>query len=180
MFKTATLVYKYLHTGFPRYVAQYLYSYSSCYSTRHSQSAGNFLVIPNFYSSVHKSVKQFDDNFAFHVPTVWNALPDEICASPSLASFRKHLKNLPVLWSIPSLPWIIPLVFSVVLDPSHVSGYWKFVDCFLFCCALESSCMGRLSSKSAIRIRIHDVVEGGCNIKVCTKSISQKYIILKK
>ena len=48
VFKTATLVYKYLHTGFPRYFAPYLSSYSSSYSTRRSQSGGNFLVIPKF------------------------------------------------------------------------------------------------------------------------------------
>ena len=46
--RTATLVYKYLHTGFPRYFAPYLSSYNSSYSTRCSQSSGNFLVIPKF------------------------------------------------------------------------------------------------------------------------------------
>ena len=93
VFKTATLVYKYLHTGFPRYFAPYLSSYSSSYGNRRSQSGGNFLVIPKFYSSVHKSVKQFGNSFAFDSPTVWNSLSDEIRASPSLASFRKHLKT---------------------------------------------------------------------------------------
>ena len=57
VFKTATLVYKYLHTDFPRYFAPYLSSYSSSYSIRRSQSGGNFLVIPKFLPSVHKSVK---------------------------------------------------------------------------------------------------------------------------
>ena len=59
VFKTATLVYKYLHTGFLRYFPLYLSSYSSSYSTRRSQSGGNFLVISKFLPSVHKSVKQF-------------------------------------------------------------------------------------------------------------------------
>ena len=36
VFKTATLVYKFLHTGFPRYFAPYLSSYNSSYSTRRS------------------------------------------------------------------------------------------------------------------------------------------------
>ena len=93
VFKTATLVYKYLHTGFPRYFAPYLSSYSSSYNTRCSQSGGNFLVIPKFCPSVHKFVKQFGNSFAFDAPTVWNALPDEIRASSSLASFRKQLKT---------------------------------------------------------------------------------------
>ena len=93
VFKTATLVYKFLHTGFPKYFAPYMSSYSSSYSTRCSQSGGNFLVIPTFQPSVHKSVKQFGHSFAFDAPTVWNALPEEICASPSLVSFRKRLKT---------------------------------------------------------------------------------------
>ena len=33
MFKTAILIYKFLHTGFPRYFAPYLSSYSSSHST---------------------------------------------------------------------------------------------------------------------------------------------------
>ena len=86
VFKTATLVYKFLHTGFLRYFTPYLSSYSSSYSTRCSQRGGNFLVIPKFYPFVHKSVKQFGNSFAFDAPTVWNALQDEILASPSLAS----------------------------------------------------------------------------------------------
>ena len=93
VFKTVTLVYKYLHTGFPRYFSPHLSSYSSSYSTRRSQSGGNFLVIPKFCPSVHKSVKQFGNSFAFDAPTVWNTLPDVIRASPSLASFRKQLKT---------------------------------------------------------------------------------------
>ena len=93
VFKTATLIYKYLHTGFPRYFAPCLSSYSSSYSTRRSQSGGNSLVIPKFCPSVHKSVKQFGNSFAFDAPTLWNALPDEIRASSSLAFFRKQLKT---------------------------------------------------------------------------------------
>ena len=93
VFKTVTLVYKYLHTGFPRYFSPHLSSYSSSYSTRRSESGGNFLVIPKFCPSVHKSVKQFGNSFAFDAPTVWKTLPDVIRASPSLASFRKQLKT---------------------------------------------------------------------------------------
>ena len=52
VFKTATLVYKFLHTGLPKYFAPYI----SSYSTRRSQSGGNFFVIPKFQPSIHKSV----------------------------------------------------------------------------------------------------------------------------
>ena len=72
VFKTATLVYKFLHTGLGKYFAPYLSSYSSSYSTRRSQSGGNFLVIPKVYPSIHKSVKQFGYSFAFDASTVWN------------------------------------------------------------------------------------------------------------
>ena len=44
VFKTATLLYKFLHTGFSKYFTPYLSSCSSSYSTRSSQSGGNFLV----------------------------------------------------------------------------------------------------------------------------------------
>ena len=53
VFKTATLVYMFLHTGFPQYFAPYLSSYSSFYSTRRSHSGGNFLVSLKFHLSVH-------------------------------------------------------------------------------------------------------------------------------
>ena len=122
VFKTATPLYKFLHIGFPRYFGPYLSSYSSFYSTRCSQSGYNFLVILKFYPSVHKSVKQFGNSFAFDAPTVWNALPDEIRASPSLALSESNLKPTCTPKHIhPSLDH--PLAFSVVLDPSSVSGY---------------------------------------------------------
>ena len=116
VYKTATLVYKFHHTGFPRNFAPYLSSYSSSYSTRLSQSGGNFLVNPKFYPSVCKSVKQFGNSFAFDAPTVWNALPDEIRVSPSLAPFRKQLKTCTPKHIHLSLGH--PLVFPVVLDPN--------------------------------------------------------------
>ena len=87
MFKTATLVYKFLHTGFYKYLFGYLPFLSSCSSTRCSQSSGNFLVVSKFYPSTYKSVQQFGYSFAFHAPTVWNALLYEIPAPPSLYSF---------------------------------------------------------------------------------------------
>ena len=51
------------------------------------------LVVPRFQPSVHKSVKQFGKSFDFYAPTLWNALPDKICASLSVASFRKLVKT---------------------------------------------------------------------------------------
>ena len=47
-FKLATLVYKFIHTGFPKYFAPYLSTYHNTYTTRRSQSVGNFLNVPKF------------------------------------------------------------------------------------------------------------------------------------
>ena len=48
-FKTATLIYMFLHTGFPHYFATYLSSYNS-FSTKHSLSAGNFFLVSSICS----------------------------------------------------------------------------------------------------------------------------------
>ena len=47
-FKLATLAYKFIHTGFPKYFAPYLSTYHNTYNTRRSQSVANFLNVPNF------------------------------------------------------------------------------------------------------------------------------------
>ena len=44
VFKTATLIYKFIHTGFSKYFSPYFTYYSSCCSTKHSHGVGNFLV----------------------------------------------------------------------------------------------------------------------------------------
>ena len=55
IFKTATLVYKFLHSDSPSYFEPFL-SFSSCsYSTRHSHPDRQYLTVPPFYSSVFKS-----------------------------------------------------------------------------------------------------------------------------
>ena len=85
--KLATLVNKFIHTGFPKYFAPHLSTYRGIYNTY------NFLNVPKFKPTIHKSTKQFGFSFAFDAPTVWNSLPEDICASPTIASFRKKLKT---------------------------------------------------------------------------------------
>ena len=93
MFKTATLVYKFLHSGSPSYFQPFL-SLSSCsYSTRRSHPDHQYLTVPPFCSSVFKSVKHFDHSFAFDAPKLWNELPHEVHSAASVASFRKKLKT---------------------------------------------------------------------------------------
>ena len=58
-FKLATLVYKFIHTGFPKYFAPYHSMYHNTYNTRRSQSVANFLNVPKFQRKIHKSTKQF-------------------------------------------------------------------------------------------------------------------------
>ena len=62
---TATLVYKFLQTGTPKYFIAQLSSYSNSYNTRRSQSGATFLTVPKFQPSIHKSAKQFGFSFAF-------------------------------------------------------------------------------------------------------------------
>ena len=91
-FKLAILVCKFIHTGFRKYFTPHLSTYRTTYNTRHSQSVASFLNVPKFQLSIHKSTKQFGFSFAFDAPTVWNSLPEDIRASPTIAS-RKKLKT---------------------------------------------------------------------------------------
>ena len=113
-FKTATLVCNYLHTGFDPYISYY----SSTYSTRHSRSGGNFLVVPKFQLSIHNSVKQFGYSFAFDAPAPWDALLDVICAF----LFQKAAENIPLDQSILIFSLTKTLAFSVVL------GFFRSLD----------------------------------------------------
>ena len=92
-FKLATLVYKFIHTGFPKYFAPHLSTYCTTYNTRRSQSVTNFLNVPKFQPTIHKSTKQFGFSFVFDAHIVWNSVPEDIRASPTIASFRKKLKT---------------------------------------------------------------------------------------
>ena len=93
IFKTATLVYKFLHSGSPSYFEPFL-SFSSCpYSTRHSHPDRQYLTVPPFHSSVFKSAKHFGHSFAFDAPKIWNDLPQDVRSATSVTSFRKKLKT---------------------------------------------------------------------------------------
>ena len=78
---------------FPKYFAPHLSTYCATYNTRHSQSVANFLNVPKFQPTIHKSTKQFGFSFAFDAPIVWNSLPQDFRASPTIASLRKKLKT---------------------------------------------------------------------------------------
>ena len=61
-------------------------------STTH-QTDGVFHEVPHFASSVYKSSKHVGLSFAYDAPKIWNNLPDDICSTTSLHSFRKKLKT---------------------------------------------------------------------------------------
>ena len=93
MFKTATLVYKFLHSGSPSYFEPFL-SFSSCsYSNRHSHPDRQYLSVLH---STHHSLSQSNVlafSFAFDAPKIWNELPNDVGSASSVASFRKKLKT---------------------------------------------------------------------------------------
>ena len=89
IFKTATLVYKFLHNGYPSYFGPLLSTHCGRYSTRYNHPDKRFLEVPQFCPSVHKS----KNRFAFDAPMVWNHLPDEVRSAPTLTCFRKRLKS---------------------------------------------------------------------------------------
>ena len=103
---TATFAYKILHAFLD--FALYLSSDSHSYSTKRSQSVGNFLV-PKCHSSTQK-IFQFGYSFAFDAPTVWNALPDEIHVPSSVASLAYLVQGS---------------VFVSISIPFKLETYWS-------------------------------------------------------
>ena len=57
IFKTAILVYKFLHSGHPSYFGSHSSSHCGRHSTRYNYPDKRFLGVPQFCSSVHKSKK---------------------------------------------------------------------------------------------------------------------------
>ena len=89
IFKTALLVYKYLHTNCPKYFSPFLKVRQCAYNTRLSQSDGIILHVPQYQPSIYKSTKQFGLSFAYDASKIWNELPDNVRSATSIASFRK-------------------------------------------------------------------------------------------
>ena len=91
VFKIVTLVYNFLHTGFPKFLLHT--SHPTAVPT--VPGAVRVVVISLSFPSFNPQSINLSKSLvivAFDAPTVWNALPEEISASPSLASFRKRLK----------------------------------------------------------------------------------------
>ena len=103
-----------------------------------------------FQSSDPLSINGY--SFAFDIPTVWNALPDEICASRLSSLFQKAAQNLPVHQGIPTLVLLAPWR-SLWCLALFCPWIMKLVDCFWFYCALEFHLNGEIKHyKSPIRL----------------------------
>ena len=114
-FKIGLITYKILNQGQPVYLRELIHPYTSSRNTRRSTPKLKFLQTPTFDRRVQKSIKHFSNSFSHYAPVLWNSFPFHVGNSPSLASFRKHLKttsstlvsqfSFPPSWSHPQF-WI--------------------------------------------------------------------------
>ena len=84
---------KILNQGQPVYLRELIHPYTSSRNTRRSSPKLKFLQTPNFDRRVHKSIKHFSNSFCHYAPVLWNSFPFHVRNSPSVPSFRKHLKT---------------------------------------------------------------------------------------
>ena len=101
-FKIGLITYKILNQGQPVYLRELIHPYTSSRNTRRSTPKLKCLHTPTFDCKVHKSVKLFSNSFSHYAPVLWNSFPFQIRNSPSVASFRKHLKTHLFNFSFPT------------------------------------------------------------------------------
>ena len=79
------MAYKALHTGQPPYLSELLQYYEPTRTLRSSSS---------FQLSVPRHNLEFGSReFRISAPKIWNLLPASIRNSPSIPTFRRHLKT---------------------------------------------------------------------------------------
>ena len=86
------VTYKILIQGQAVYLRELIHPYTSFRNTRPSTPKLYFLHTPTFDRRVHRSIKHFSNSFSHNAPVLWNSFPFQIRNSPSVASFRKHIK----------------------------------------------------------------------------------------
>ena len=92
-FKIGIITYKILNKVKPVYRRELIHPYTSFRNTRRSTPKLKFLHTPTFDCRVHRSIRHFSNSFNHYAPVLWNSFPFQIRHSPSVASFRKHLKT---------------------------------------------------------------------------------------
>ena len=89
-FKLATLVYKFIHTGFP--ISLYIYPHTTLLTI-----LDTVLLISSMYQNFNLQFTSPLSSLASVLPLMltlfYNSLPEDIHASPTIASFRKKLKT---------------------------------------------------------------------------------------
>ena len=85
VFKTAILMYKFLHSGYPKYFEPFL--------RMHRSQSDGVLLEAHIFASIYKSKKHFGLSFTFDAPRIWNDLPDDVCSAKSLSLFMNKLKT---------------------------------------------------------------------------------------
>ena len=71
IFKTLTIIYKYLHNGQPKYFSPHLSLYTCSVNTRRSNPDNFFLRKPSFSPRLLKSTVQFKNSFAYDGPNLY-------------------------------------------------------------------------------------------------------------
>ena len=122
--KIALLVYKFLHSDYPKYFVPFL-------KPRHSRSQANGVVleVPHFASSVYESTKHFSLSLAYDTQKT-GMICLMIYVRPLLSTIQKDVENLSICRSIPTLVSGFVLVFLRGADPSNISGDMIMDFCF--------------------------------------------------
>ena len=92
-FIISLITYQDLNPGQLVYLRELIHPFTSSRNTRRSTPKLKFLQTPTFDRRVHKSIKHFSNFFSHYATVLWNSFPFHVRNSPSIASFRKHLKT---------------------------------------------------------------------------------------
>ena len=84
---------EFLQIDYPKYFSSYLLPYSCGCNTKRTTQQDDPIIVPRFHPSTEKSAKNY--SFAFDAPSIWNDLPVDIHASPTIDTFRWKLKAYP-------------------------------------------------------------------------------------
>jgi len=92
-FKTASIIYKFLHTGVPAYFSPHLTRYTCQVNTRCSSPDNLYLHVPVYKPSVNKSKVHFHNCLSYDGTLLWNSLPHKVHSAPTVSCFGQRLKT---------------------------------------------------------------------------------------
>ena len=100
-FKTASIIFKFLHTGTPAYFSPHLTRYSCSVNTRRSNFDNLYLHVPGYKTTI-KSKVQFQNSFSYD-PLVVECFTSWNPFSPYIVKFQAKAKDIPVSGSISTI-----------------------------------------------------------------------------